>query len=563
MLELEAKLESIPALLRFVESACLDLGLDDSATYDLKLAVEEACTNVIVHGYGPDRTGTITVRVVDDDGQVVVVVRDEAPSFSPHQIPAPDLSTAVEEREPGGLGWHLIRQVIDETQYAQDESGANLLTLIKRRRRDDEAKKVTRAAAVAAPADRVTERRTHPAETRPGSLLVVDDELVNRMILTANLREQGHTVLEAANGLEALEQIPKSEFDLILLDILMPELDGIGVLEELKRHPTWRHIPVIVISSLDEMDTVVRCIEMGADDYLNKPFNPVLLRARIAACLEKKQLRDKEQLYARSMERELEIGREIQASFFPSTLPRAPGWDLATHFRAARQVAGDFYDAFVLPGGRGIAIVVADVCDKGVGAALFMGLFRSLLRAYADVQDHRQEASAPSTQQPGANALAVKRIVTRTNDFIALNHGDSNMFATLIFGVLESATGVLDYVNAGHEPALVLGPQGIRRLATTGPAVGMLPETPFGTARIVLEPGEALLAFTDGVTEARDAAGAFYGENRLLDLLARLGDPLPTAEEIVTCVANSLRTFTAGTDPSDDITLLALRRQPG
>ena len=125
-----------------------------------------------------------------------------------------------------------------------------------------------------------------------GSILVVDDNAINRDLLSRYLERQGHTVQVADNGHQALEMIATGGFDLVLLDILMPELNGYQVLQHLKQSETWRDLPVIMISALDEMDSAVRCIELGAEDYLPKPFNPVLLRARVQACLEKKRLRD-------------------------------------------------------------------------------------------------------------------------------------------------------------------------------------------------------------------------------------------------------------------------------
>ncbi|HEV8610636.1 MAG TPA: response regulator, partial [Thermoanaerobaculia bacterium] len=244
------------------------------------------------------------------------------------------------------------------------------------------------------------------------------------------MKQLGHTVEMAVNGREALEKIAAGEFDLVLLDIMMPEVDGYKVLETLRGNGTLDQLPVIMISAVSEIDSVVRCVEMGATDYLPKPFNPVLLKARVNATLEKKRLRDKERLWAKSMERELDIGREIQASFLPDELPRVAGWEIAARFSPARQVAGDFYDAFPLGSGVQIGIVVADVCDKGVGAALFMALFRSLIRAFAE------RAFADSSSSDPAR---IQSTIVSTNDYIARTHGSANMFATLFFGVLDPA----------------------------------------------------------------------------------------------------------------------------
>ncbi len=128
----------------------------------------------------------------------------------------------------------------------------------------------------------------------PGTILIADDNRVNRLLLSRGLEQQGHTVVFAQDGSEALDLLRRQQFDLLLLDVLMPELDGYGVLAELKHDPHLRDIPVVMTSSLDELDSVVKCVEMGAEDYLSKPINPVLLNARITASLEKKRLRDQQ-----------------------------------------------------------------------------------------------------------------------------------------------------------------------------------------------------------------------------------------------------------------------------
>ena len=151
-----------------------------------------------------------------------------------------------------------------------------------------------------------------------GSILVVDDNEINRDLLSRYLERQGHTVQVADNGRQALEMIATGAFDLVLLDILMPELNGYQVLQHLKQSETWRDLPVIMISALDEMDSAVRCIELGAEDYLPKPFNPVLLRARVQACLEKKRLRDLKVAQQRQL-LELNAALELRNRFIRQT----------------------------------------------------------------------------------------------------------------------------------------------------------------------------------------------------------------------------------------------------
>jgi adenylate cyclase len=140
-----------------------------------------------------------------------------------------------------------------------------------------------------------------PWEASAGRVLIVDDDRINRTLLTRGVEQEGHEVHTAENGRDALDLLREGQYDLVLLDIVMPELDGVSVLDQLKSDPHLQHVPVIMISAVDEVDSVVRCIEMGAEDYLPKPFDPVILRARINAGLMKKRLHDVEQDRVRSV----------------------------------------------------------------------------------------------------------------------------------------------------------------------------------------------------------------------------------------------------------------------
>lgn len=380
----------------------------------------------------------------------------------------------------------------------------------------------------------------------PARILVVDDNEMNRDMLARRLSRQGHTVDTAENGRRALERARAAAYDLMLLDVMMPELDGRQVLAEWFQDAVLKNIPVVMISASDETETIARCIELGADDYLPKPFDPVILQARVGASLEKKRLRDRERLHAESLERELAIGREIQATFLPEFLPQPAGWDIAARFEPARQCAGDFYDTFALAGER-LGLVVSDVCDKGVGAALFMALFRSLIRSTA-------ERTAPG----GDSAATVLGAVAGTNDYIARTHGRTNMFATLFFGIVDLGSGRLSYVNAGHEAPLVLAASGetSRALDPTGPAVGLVPESKFETGTTTLAPGETLFAYTDGVTDAKGDDG-FFGRERLFALLAR---PRASAGALLDAIREAVVSHTGAQERYDDLTMLAVRR---
>ncbi len=387
--------------------------------------------------------------------------------------------------------------------------------------------------------------------TRP-QILIVDDEPFNVDYLEQELEEADHETIAAINGQDALDKVQCHAPDLILLDIMMPVMDGFEVLSRLKLNPATRDIPVIVISANNDLRSVVHGIQLGAEDYLPKPFEPTLLRARISSSLEKKRLRDLQQLYLKGLERELEIAREIQMSFLPSALPQVAGWEVAAHFKAAREVAGDFYDAFLLPDGN-LACVVGDVCGKGVGAALFMTLFRSLIRATAtsDVSCSGKDMASL------APAERLSHVISFTNRYLVETHGAANMFATVFIGIFNLHTGALTYINGGNEPPLLLGTGGaVTELRPTGPVVGMIPGAAFSTGEVTLEKKDLLVAFTDGIPDARNIENDSFGPERLPEILK---EGAATPAVLLKKIEERLHQFIGVADQFDDITLLAVQ----
>ncbi len=249
-----------------------------------------------------------------------------------------------------------------------------------------------------------------------------------------------------------------------------------------------------------------------------------------------------------ALERELEIGRIIQSSFLPGRLPTSPGWEIAGFFKSARQVAGDFYDIFELEESGRIALVIGDVCDKGVGAALFMTLFRSLIRS-----------NMQSIERGGSDASTIlEDSISRTNDYIAAAHGHTSMFATIFAAVLEPGTGSVHYVGAGHESPFIIDAHGeITSLESTGPAVGLFPKALFPTSEAHLEQGETLFAYTDGVVDAKSPGGDAFGLDRPLPLLRERSGDCSLPEEI----CHRLADFIGEASQFDDITMFAVKRK--
>jgi len=261
---------------------------------------------------------------------------------------------------------------------------------------------------------------------------------------------------------------------------------------------------------------------------------------------------------AKVLENELEIGQRIQRSFLPDTFPVVPGWRLDGMLRPARKVSGDFYDFFPVPALGAVGLVIGDVCDKGVGAALFMSLFRSLIRCAA--LSRGADAAAP-----GADALAdlVRHAIGSTNRYIASTHAGSSMFASVFFGLLDSASGRLCYVNAGHEAPCIVGAAGQRsELPTNGPVIGLFEEAAFGIGWAEVGPAELLFGYTDGASDARDCAGAPFSEERLLAAARSAGySAARQGASALSEVDAAVQTFVGDADQYDDVTMISVYRE--
>ena len=381
-------------------------------------------------------------------------------------------------------------------------------------------------------------------------ILVVDDNDDNRYTLTLYLDLEGYTNVETANdGAEAIARLDASSFDLVLLDVMMPKVDGYQVLTWVKDQVRLRDLPVIMISALNEMNSVVRCIELGAVDYLLKPFNPVLLKARLGATLEKKRLRDEINAHLARLEEELGAARRLQMAMVPQFFP-APSAafpiDLYASMEPAREVGGDLYDFFETEDGK-LCFLIGDVSGKGMPAALFMARTKSLIRITTELMRLPNGASARPAE-----------IIGRVNRELCQDNEDM-MFVTLFFGMLAPASGSLEYCNAGHnQPYRLKGATLDEIDGAKGLILGVSADAPYTTGELSLATEETIYLFTDGVTEAADLQDRLFSEQRL-EIVLRAASGRASSE-IVKAVADAVRNFVGMALPSDDITMLALRR---
>jgi phosphoserine phosphatase RsbU/P len=369
-------------------------------------------------------------------------------------------------------------------------------------------------------------------------VLVVDDVKANVDILVQALRED-YKLSIALNGEGALRGAEKNPPDLILLDIMMPGLDGYEVCRRLRARPETREVPVMFLSSLEEVQSKTLGFEAGGNDYLTKPFDILEVKARVRSLLKAKAYSDavKERLAS-----ELRIAREIQLGILPvdiSASTRGSGLEVCALLEPAREVGGDLYEV-LRPNDDRVVVVVGDVSGKGIPAALFMAVTTTLVRMIG------REATEPA------------EILQRVNDALAA-HNPRDMFVTLACAIFERGPRMLKYASAGHPSPVLLrsGDEPVLPFDSTGLMAGITPGTHFSTRTAEVRPGDIYVFYTDGVSEAFNEAGEQFGDGRLLAHLRKT--PAGTAEQIVAGVLEAVRTHAGDYAQSDDITILAVK----
>lgn len=351
-------------------------------------------------------------------------------------------------------------------------------------------------------------------ERLSGRVLVVDDDAGNRDMLARRLVREGLDVDVAADGFEALGALGSKAFDVVLLDVMMPGLDGYEVLCQAKQNPFTRDVPVIMISALDELGSVIRCIEAGAEDYLPKPFEPTLLRARLSASLEKKRLRDAEQRYLdeievvqRRLRGELEEAARYVRSIIPDPQEGPPRTDWK--YVPSTELGGDAFGYHWIDGEH-FAVYLLDVCGHGVGPALLSVAAMNVLRS----------GSLPNTdfRDPAAVLAGLNKAFPMERQ--------NNMYFTIWYGVYHPASGTLRHASGGHPPALLFEPcaDGMvspKRLQTHGLIIGVMSDSMYAAAEVQIEKGAVLTVFCDGCYEVRDSSGGMMAFEEFEEYMGR------------------------------------------
>jgi sigma-B regulation protein RsbU (phosphoserine phosphatase) len=379
-------------------------------------------------------------------------------------------------------------------------------------------------------------------------ILIADDEPDLELLVTQRFRKQiregEYAFLFARNGAEALELARGDrDIEVVLTDINMPVMDGLTLLGELAG--LGRPLQPVIVSAYGDMANIRTAMNRGAFDFLTKPIDFHDFEITIAKTLRqveemKQAVQVRHQLAA--VQVELNLARDIQQAILPQDVPLFPELDIQAVMVPARKVGGDFYDFFRLDEGR-LGFILGDVSGKGIPAALFMVRCLTYLRAIV-----------PHGLTPNECLQEVNAHLQQRND--------AEMFVTLVYGILDTRTGRLQYSNAGHTPPYWLTQGEVRALDQVGsPMVGVFQDLSFAQGELSLRPGDGLVLYTDGVTEALDVRREQFSPERLESVL-RQGNGW-SAGTMVHGVVDAVRQFAGEAPQSDDIAVLAIRYQPG
>ena len=382
-------------------------------------------------------------------------------------------------------------------------------------------------------------------------ILVVDDEPDLKLLIQQKFRRQirdgSYDFVFAHNGVEALAQLDANpNVDLILSDINMPEMDGLTLLTKLPVSPN--QLKAVMVSAYGDLQNIRTAMNRGAFDFVTKPIDFADLEVTIQKTVDE-LLKLRDGLKARSellaLRRELEVARQIQQSILPRDFgPKGPvgGCSIAASMHAADEVGGDFYDFFMIDEDR-LGVVVGDVAGKGVPAAIYMSLSRTLLR---------------STAQLGLGAGECLRHANRA----LASEGDTGLFVTAVYVIVNTRTGAIEYSSGGHFPPFLVRAAGTVEEAPSagGTVLGVVDDAEYEQGHAMLQPGDLMLLYSDGVTEAETHGHEFYGDERLA--LTLKGVAGADERNAVTVLADDVKKFADGYRQSDDITIVAVRRNP-
>ena len=363
-------------------------------------------------------------------------------------------------------------------------------------------------------------------------ILLVDDNPTNLQVLRHTLQSINCKILIAKNGERALAIALEDHPDLILLDIMMPGIDGFEVCRRLKSNPSTEDIPVIFLSSLGDTEDKVRGLQLGAVDYVSKPFQPDEINARVNTHLTIHRLQREVQSQRNQLEHELQVVSQVQRRLLPKNLPAINGIDLAVYYETSRYAGGDYYDIVEISGNRW-GFLIADAEGHSAPAAVLMAMTCSLFHSYSG-----------ALTEPGEVLTYMNRILCKFAD---------PSFVTALYAVFDADHRTLRFASAGHPPPMIYRQGENRSLALdceTVHPMGIYPYEHIPVAETKLESGDRLLLYTDGIPERFNTVGEVYGEERLLQRLAE--NHSDNSRRIIDKIKADVDQFAGSRPPDDD-----------
>lgn len=383
-------------------------------------------------------------------------------------------------------------------------------------------------------------------------VLIVDDSGVNRKLLSAILRKEGFILDEASSGEDALTAIAESAPDLVLLDVMMPGMDGFEVLRRLVDNPSTANLSVIFLTALSEARHKVRGLELGAVDYITKPFDRSEVLARVRTQLRINHLARSLMLKQRRIDEDLLAAADIQRSLIMLGQPSAAGVVTATRFEPCDSIGGDIFNTVRLDD-RYLVLYIVDVSGHGVPSAMVTVSVAQSLSPQAGLIV-RSENDGEEAQP-----VAPAEVLAQLDHEYPMERFDK--YFTMAYLLLDLETGVMRYSSAAHPPPLLVRADGeIQRLAEGGSIVGSGLGIPYEEGEVELREGDRLYLYTDGLTEQVGQGDEPFGDERFVGLL---GDtPSATLDDTCDQVMDSLSKHAQGDPPQDDISLFAVEFRP-
>lgn len=392
---------------------------------------------------------------------------------------------------------------------------------------------------------------------KQSTILVVDDSAAIRNLLTAYLRKGGYRVVEAVDGQAGLESCLQRTPDLILLDIVMPEMDGFSLCARLQNDVNLYQVPIIMLSSLDDTESKMRSFELGAVDYITKPVSKGELLARIKTHLTINRLTyslheaNRELLVNQhQLLQGLHAAADLQKNLLPKHVPDCKELRFASYFNPCQEVGGDIYNIQRLDSEH-LAIYILDVSGHGFPAAMMTALATQALSGASTIVPPKYDV-----KEEALSFASPDEVVWELNKEFPIDR--FNLFITIIYLLFNTRDFSFRYCCAGHPPLVHVTSEGkVNLLDTGGAPVGM--NGTWNAGEGYLERGDRLFFYTDGLSDYSNDAGEFYGQKRLVESMEKgLDLPLQTA---VKNIIGELKKFGGQVDADDDMTLLAVERK--